>query len=86
MTHVTWDLGIGLPEFKRVLKRPKDPRFIPFFARVLSRVPFQEAFHRFITPAQFRKYYRNVRSELNADIFGAGRIRFWDWLHKRISY
>lgn len=85
MTHPAWDLNLSLREFKRVLKNPRDKRFPLFLARVLSRVPFHEAFHHFITPNQFQRHYRKVRQLIDADLLGAGRLPFWDWLYRRIS-
>lgn len=84
MSHPMWDMKISPAEFKKVLKNPRDRRFSVFFVRVLSRVPFSEAFHKFITPFLFKKYYPRVRRQVNADLLGAGRVSFWDWLYKRI--
>lgn len=85
MTNPIWDLNVNLREFKKVLKNPRDARFEFFLSRVLSRVPFYHAFHGFITPHQFKKYYPKVRHNLDADLLGAGRLFFWDWLHKKIK-
>ena len=84
MTHPTWDLKISPAEFKKVLQNPRDRRFYNFFIRVLSRVPFMEAFHGFITPTLFKKHYTHVRRQVNADLLGAGRVPFWDWLYRKI--
>lgn len=85
MINPTWDLNISLNHFKKVLRHPQDKRFPYFFTRVLSRVPFYEAFHHFITPRQFKKYYPKVRRAVDADLLGAGRIPFWDWLYKKLK-
>ena len=85
MINPTWDMNINLKEFKKVLKNPRDKRFPAFFARVLSRVPFYEAFRDFITPRQFKKYYPKFSRQLKADLIGAGRIPFWEWLYKKLS-
>ncbi|GEM_PF-4695187 len=85
MIHPNWDLNISLNQFRKVLKNPKDKRFSLFFTRVLSRVPFREVFHYFITPKQFKKYYLKLRKQINADFAGAGKIEFWDFLYKKVK-
>ena len=84
MTNPTWDMKIGLKEFKRVLKSPGDPRFHLFLARVLSRVPFFEVFHGFITPRQFKRDFRKIKHLIRIDPLGAGRLEFWEWLYPKI--
>jgi len=84
MINPTWDLNLSLKEFKKVLRNPRDKRFPFFFARVLSRVPFREAFHGFITQRQFTTYYPSLRKKVDSDLLGAGQVPFWDWLYRRI--
>lgn len=84
MTNPIWDMKIGLKEFKRVLKQPKDHRFPLFLARALSRVPFYEVFHGFITPQQFKKHFGKIKPLIRTDPLGAGRLEFWEWLYPRI--
>lgn len=85
MINPTWDLNVSPGQFRKVLKNPRSSRFNLYFARVLSRVPFYEVFHRFITPRQFIRHYPRIRRWLVIDLFGAGRLRFWDWLYRRLA-
>lgn len=86
MSHATWDLKISPRTFRKILKNPKDKNFHFLMARLLSRVPFMEVFrHHYITLTQFKKYYPKVRKQMQADLLGAGRIKFWNWLYKKIS-
>ena len=85
MSHPTWDLNLKLKDFKKVLKHPEDKRFLTFFSRVLSRVPFYDVFHGFMTPQEFKKHYPRVRKRLETDLLGAGRLPFWNWLYRKIS-
>lgn len=85
MMNPVWDLDVSPRQFKRVLRHSRDERFPNFFVRVLSRVPFREVFHRYITPQQFKKYYPKFRRRLESDLIGAGRTPFWNWLHRRLS-
>ena len=84
MSHPTWDMELSLSQFKKILKHPRDGRFRLLMARTLSRVPFYEVFHQFMTPRQFKRHYPHVRRLIDADLLGAGRIEFWDWLYRRI--
>ena len=85
MNHPTWDMAISRREFKNVLSHPRDSRFPKFLIRVLSRVPFYDVFHGFLTPQQFQKYYPGVRKLLKGDIFGADRISFLDLVHRKLT-
>lgn len=84
MSNPRWDFKIGMKEFKTVLKNPRDKRFPLFFARVLSRVPFYDAFHQFITPELFVHYYPKARTLVKTDLLGIGRMPFWEWLYRRL--
>lgn len=84
MTYPLWDLNVTVEEFKRVLNSPKDCNFRPFFARLLSRVPFYRVFHDFITPEQFIAHFRQVRRTMATDPLGQGRLPFWEWLYRQL--
>lgn len=84
MYNPCWDMNISRGTFKKVLHNPRDRRFPGYFARLLSYVPFFEVFHGFITPAQFKKYFPRIRHLVGADLVGAGRLEFWNWLYKRM--
>lgn len=85
MFNLCWDMDVSPRDFKKVLKNPRDKRFPDFFARLLSYAPFFHVFHRYITPAQFKKHFPKVRPLVDADLIGAGRLEFWDWLYKRLK-
>ena len=85
MNHPVWDLNVSKREFKKVLQKPDDDRFLFYFSRVLSRVPFREAFHQYITLHQFKKYFPQARRLMNADLLGAGRLSFWNWLYRKVN-
>ncbi|HBF12753.1 MAG TPA: hypothetical protein DDW49_05100 [Deltaproteobacteria bacterium] len=85
MTNPIWDMAISLKEFKRTLKNPRSERFLPFFVRVLCRVPFREAFRHFISVRVYKKHYPKARRFVNSDPLGAGRVPFWDFLYKQMK-
>ena len=84
MYNPCWDMKTSPATFRKVLKNPGDRRFPDYFVRVLSWVPFHQVFHRYITPRQFKKQFPKVKRLLNADIAGAGRLEFWNWLYKKL--
>lgn len=84
MNNPVWDMPLSKAAFKKVLKNPRDKRFLPFLARTLSWVPFYDVFREYITPAQFKKYFPRVRREIDTDLLGAGRLPFWKWLYRRL--
>lgn len=79
-----WDSEISRREVKKVLKHPRDRRFGPFLARILSYLPPYEVFHKYITPGQFKSHYPKVKRLVDEDLIGAGRLEFWDWLYKKL--
>lgn len=84
MSYPIWDLDVSLQEFKKALKHSRGRQFYLYLARVLSRVPFRDVFKKYITPQQFKKHYKKVRRLVDADLLGAGRIAFWDWVYRRL--
>lgn len=85
MYNPCWDMNITMGTFKKVLKNPKDRLFGELFTRLLCHVPFNDVFHKFITPRYFKTHYPKVRRFVDGDLAGAGRIEFWDWLYARLK-
>ena len=79
-----WEYNVSRKQCKKVINNPMDKRFFEFLSRVLSYVPAREVFREYITPRHFKKYYPKVRRFVDADLVGAGRLEFWDWLYKRL--
>ena len=80
-----WDRKIKYSEAKRILKDPKDKRFILMASLLLARKhDTKEVFKDYLSPLLFCKYWYVIRKKMREDRWNQSRVIFWQAIYEKL--
>ena len=80
-----WDKDISVEEIQKILKDPKNKRFVNIAALLLSRnnVP-KEVFTDFLSRERLVQHWARIKRQMRKDAWNDPRIDFWQAVYEKL--
>lgn len=80
-----WDRKISISQARRVLKNPKDKRFILIVSLLLTRkLNPREIFKDYLDPLLFCQHWVQIKRKMRQDKWARDKIIFWQAIYERL--
>ena len=80
-----WDRKTSVNEVKKILRNPKNEKFLKFAALLLSRENSpKEVFTKYLKPINFCRNWRLIKKVMRKDNWNEPRIEFWQAIYEKL--
>jgi len=80
-----WDIKTSINEVRKILRNPKNEKFLKFSALLLSRENSpKEVFTGYIKPEDFCHNWRLIKKVMRKDNWNDPRIDFWQAIYEKL--
>ena len=80
-----WDRKTSVNEVKKILRNPKNEKFLKFAALLLSRENSpKEVLSKYLRPINFCRNWRLIKKVMRKDNWNEPRIEFWQAIYEKL--